>query len=142
MSRTLFENSKAALAFAAMTIIGAVAMVGTSDDSGVLPAVVERLGTKPAGLAGAGQAGAGQAGSETPAQAGKTATPGAGWGGSTSPFGDYSGKPPVPGQPAGAQAAGAINPMTAPVSPTAIVNPNPPSSSFFSSGSDEPQPPE
>jgi hypothetical protein len=36
MSRTLFENSKAAMAFAALTIVGAVMMVGTSEGGGVL----------------------------------------------------------------------------------------------------------
>lgn len=43
MSRNVFTNPKAALAFAAATLVGAVAMVGTSKDSGVLPAVVEKL---------------------------------------------------------------------------------------------------
>lgn len=43
MSRTLFENSKAALAFAAVTLVGAVAMVGSSDNEGVLPRVAEGL---------------------------------------------------------------------------------------------------
>ncbi len=46
MSRTLFENSKAALAFAAMTIIGAVAMVGTLETSGVLGVAVDQLGAE------------------------------------------------------------------------------------------------
>lgn len=117
MSRTLFENSKAALAFAAVTIVGAVAMVGTSEDSGVLPAVVERFGAKQGG-----QASAEQNRSETPSEGDKKATPGAGWGGSTSPFGDYSGQPPVPGQAPEAPAQSNVNPMTAPLSPTAIPN--------------------
>lgn len=117
MSRTLFENSKAALAFAAVTIIGAVAMVGTSDDSGVLPAVVEKFGAKPAG-----QASAEQVNSEAPREGAKTTTPGPGWGGSTSPFGDYSGNPPVPGQSPAAAPKSNVNPMTAPLSPTAIPN--------------------
>lgn len=137
MSRTLFENSKVALAFAAITVIGAVSMVGTSDDGGVLSAVVDRFGAKPEG-----QASAAQVSSEAPPEGGKTATPGAGWGGSASPFGDYSGKPPVPGQGPAASAASSVNPMTAPMAPTAIVNPNPPSGSFFTSDSDEPPPAE
>ena len=33
MYKTVFQNSKAALAFAAMTLFGAVAMVGTPEDS-------------------------------------------------------------------------------------------------------------
>ena len=43
MSRSLFTNPKAALAFAGATLVGAVAMVGTSDQHGVLPAVVEQI---------------------------------------------------------------------------------------------------
>ena len=137
MSRTLFENSKAALAFAAITVIGAVSVVGTSDDGGVLTAVVERFGAKPEG-----QASAEQIRSETPSDGDKPATPGAGWAGSTSVFGDFTGKPPVPGQDPAATAQPSGNPMTAPIAATAIVNPNPPSSSFFTSGNDEPSPSE
>jgi len=40
---SLFTNPKAALAFAAVTLVGAVAIVGTSEEDGVLPTVVERL---------------------------------------------------------------------------------------------------
>lgn len=43
MSRTLFENSKAALAFAGMTLLGAIAMVGTSENDGVLPRVADTI---------------------------------------------------------------------------------------------------
>ncbi len=134
MSRTLFENSKVALAFAAITVIGAVSMVGTSDDGGVLTAVVERFGAKPEG-----QASAEQIRSEAPSEGDKPATPGAGWGGSTSVFGDFSGKPTA-GQGAGASAQPSGNPMTAPLAPAAVVNPNPPSGGYFPSSSDEPPP--
>lgn len=41
MSRTLFENSKAALAFAGVTIIGAVIMIGSPDNEGVLDKTVD-----------------------------------------------------------------------------------------------------
>lgn len=43
MSRTLFENSKAALVFAGMTIVGALAMVGTEDGGGALDKTVDRF---------------------------------------------------------------------------------------------------
>lgn len=43
MSRTLFENSKAALAFAGVTIIGAVIMIGSPDNEGVLDKTVDSL---------------------------------------------------------------------------------------------------
>ncbi len=116
MSRTLFENSKAALAFAAVIIVGAVSMVGTSDDGGVLPALVERLGAKPAGQASAEYAG--EAGA-APAKAAVAAAP-------ASVFGDYKGTNPsgtAPTGTGGSSSAGqVVNPMTAPLAPTAIAN--------------------
>lgn len=36
MYKIVFQNSKIALAFAAMTVLGAVSMVGTPEDSGVV----------------------------------------------------------------------------------------------------------
>lgn len=36
MHRLIFQNSKIALAFAILTIVGAVSMVGTPDDTGVV----------------------------------------------------------------------------------------------------------
>lgn len=137
MSRNPFKNSKAALAFAAVTLFGAVSMVGSSEDGGMLTAVVERFGAEPAG-----QVSADQVRSETPSDGDKPANPGAGWGGSTSPFGDFTGQPPVPEQASAATGPSGGNPMTAPMAPTAIVNPNPPNSGFFPSGSDEPAPAE
>ncbi len=135
MSRTLFENSKAALAFAAITIFGAASMVGTSDNGGVLSALVERFGTMPED-----QASAEQVSSETPSKDAKPA--GEGWGSSspTSVFGDFSGKPPA-SEESGESGEQGGNPMTAPLAPTAIVNNSPPSG-FFASGSEEPPPAE
>ena len=46
MSRTLFENSKAALAFAGVTIFGAVIMIGSPDNEGVLDKAVDRFAEK------------------------------------------------------------------------------------------------
>lgn len=45
MSKSLFANSKAALAFSAMTILAAVSMVGTSE-GGMLPSLAKRFGGK------------------------------------------------------------------------------------------------
>lgn len=42
MSRTLFENTKAALAFAGITIVGAALMIGPGDGNGVLDRTVDR----------------------------------------------------------------------------------------------------
>jgi len=140
MSRTLFENSKAALAFAAITVIGAVSMVGTSDGGGVLTAVVERFGAIPEGQASA----AAQVSAETPRDDGKPA--GAGWG-SASPasvFGEFTGQPSAgaaAGDTAGDTAGPSVNPMTAPLSPTAVVT-RAPSGGFLSSSNDEPPPAE
>ncbi len=50
MSRTLFENSKAALAFAGITLLCAVSMVGTSDNDGMLPKLADRFGAKSAAV--------------------------------------------------------------------------------------------
>lgn len=47
MSKNLFQNSKAALGFAAVTLVGAVSMVGTSDNSGMLPKLAQRFGGQP-----------------------------------------------------------------------------------------------
>lgn len=44
MSKTLFENSKAALVFAGMTIVCALVMVGTEDGGGVLDRTLNRFG--------------------------------------------------------------------------------------------------
>jgi len=107
MYKTVFQNSKAALVFAGMTIFGAVSMVGTSEKGGVLDQTVERLSAgntddriKAAGIASAGP---------SSAVPGNTVSePESGWG-SSSPtiFGEYAtagpngGSTPVSeGQPA------------------------------------------
>lgn len=131
MSRTLFENSKAALAFAAITVIGAVSMVGTSEDGGLLTAVVERFGAIPKD-----QASAEEVSSTTPRDGGKPAGAGWGSGSQTSVFGDFTGKPPA-GQGPAASEPNSSNPMTAPLSPTAVVSQGP-SSGLFTSNSDKP----
>ena len=135
MSRTLFENSKVALAFAAVTVIGAVSMVGTSEDGGMLTAVAERFGAEPKGKASAEQVP-----TDSPRGSGKPA--GAGWssGSQTSVFGDYTGKPSA-GEAAGRSASSSSDPMTAPLAPTATVTQGR-SSGFFSSGSDGSSPAE
>ncbi|PKP86055.1 MAG: hypothetical protein CVT77_19600 [Alphaproteobacteria bacterium HGW-Alphaproteobacteria-16] len=43
MYKTVFQNSRAALIFAGMTILGAVAMVGSPEDQGVLDKVTDRF---------------------------------------------------------------------------------------------------
>jgi hypothetical protein len=47
MSNNLFQNSKAALGFVAVTLVCAVALVGTSDNNGMLPKLAQRYGGQP-----------------------------------------------------------------------------------------------
>jgi hypothetical protein len=126
MSRTLFENSKAALAFAGLTLFGAVSMVGTSDNNGVLTAVVKRVSSAPKKAPPPSSESAGE---ETQAPFEKKTVDG--WNDTPpSVFGDY--RPggaaetvPPPGQPQFGKPAAPPpnqgNPMTAPLSPNAIV---------------------
>jgi hypothetical protein len=140
MSRTLFENSKAALAFAALTIVGAVAMVGTPQDDGMLPKIADRFGKK----SDSAQAAPTPA-SEAPPAAAPEKGPVEGWyDPPKTVFGDYKGTDPdaaaapsVPaqGQPApfnsaaapaagtgaNANSQGNVNVMKAPLSPTAVI---------------------
>lgn len=65
MYKAVFRNSKVALIFAVMTIISAVSMVGTSDDSGLLlRAVSEVQASRSVSAAHAG--GPGNAGQPAP----------------------------------------------------------------------------
>ncbi|MFO6446812.1 hypothetical protein ACLBKU_06655 [Erythrobacter sp. NE805] len=122
MSRTLFENSKAALAFAGLTLLGAVSIIGTSENNGVLPAVVDRIANKPDYANRPSVSEAEREGAQ-PTDQRKTVE---GWNDTPpSVFGDYD--------PEGATAAGSSggesgtaaketgNAMKAPLSPTAIV---------------------
>jgi hypothetical protein len=116
MSRTLFENSKAALAFAAMTILGAVTMVGTSDSRGVLGAVVERFGAEREAIVREASEFA-----EQQSVGDKVANPDSGWGSSASAFGNYwPGEPATP-PAAAAPASQGSGPANAPLAPGAVV---------------------
>ena len=127
MSRTLFENSKAALAFAAMTILGAVSMVGTSDSGGVLDATVDRFAQERATVADDTPelAASRNVGDKVPAQ---VSDPDAGWGSSTAVFGEYdpakAARQPVTAAAVAAApsvAAQGNSMMTAPLAPGAVV---------------------
>lgn len=121
MSRTLFENSKAALAFAAMTILGAVAMVGTSETGGVLGAAVSRFGTQREAIASGARDFAKQR-----SVGDKVSDPESGWGSSNSAFGDFTPgapaqQPVTSGSPSIFVPAQSDNPANAPLSPGAIL---------------------
>lgn len=120
MYKTVFQNSKAALAFAAMTLFGAMAMVGTPEDSGVVVKAADILGAERAKFNDTAQAFAkGQSEGDRPSNAG------AGWGEDTAVFGAYSADGPPVMVPNLNQAPnpGGLDPANAPLSPDAIVAP-------------------
>jgi hypothetical protein len=120
MYKAVFQNSKVALLFAGMTILSAVSMVGTSEDSGVVGRVTGFV----------------EANSDRLASSGSEAQNGGGEGESAaaepSVFGDYTpASQPAAAAPAAASAPGG-NPMTAPLSSTARIDNSQPS--FTGSG--------
>jgi hypothetical protein len=89
MYKAMFQNSKAALLFAAVIIVSAIVMVGSPEDKGMLNKAVDRFGEQPEAVAEAPQEY-----TEPPVvESEKPAIdPAAGWGSSkASPFGDYNG---------------------------------------------------
>lgn len=118
MYKTVFQNSKAALAFAAMTLFGAVSMVGTSEDSGLLVKAAQIVGSQRDSMVSDAEAFA--------AQRSVGDAPGnqdGGWGSETAVFSEYA--PETAENPAGGPGKRAVragdNPMTAPLSSTAVV---------------------
>lgn len=91
MYKSVFQNSRSALAFAGMTIIGAVMMVGSPEDGGVLDKAVKRLSDTPEAVAGDEREFA-----EAPREDKQNAEPGAGWGGSPSVFDENHPDEPSP----------------------------------------------
>lgn len=105
MYKTVFQNSKGALVFAGLTIVGAVSMVGSPDNGGVLNTAVERFGKERETIVEDTQAFA-----ETQSVPDKVVDPEAGWGSSPQPdIGNYQSETsetddfyapvPVPGAP-------------------------------------------
>ncbi|NCP12838.1 MAG: hypothetical protein GW858_01590 [Sphingomonadales bacterium] len=120
MYKTVFQNSKAALAFAAMTLFGAMAMVGTPEDSGVVVKAADILGAERAKFANDAQAFAkGQSEGDRPSNLGTE------WGEDTAVFGAYSadGPPAMLPQPYQAPGPGGFDPVDAPLLPGAIATP-------------------
>jgi hypothetical protein len=114
MYKAVFQNSKAALIFAAMTVVSAVVMVGSPEDKGVLNEAADRFGEQRENVVEEAKAFA-----ESQSVADVPSDPEAGWGSSRkSVFGDYNSEEsietdfyapaPAPGQstkPAGQPAA-------------------------------------
>jgi hypothetical protein len=85
MYKAVFQNSKIALLFAGMTIIGAVSMVGSSEDEGILNKAVDRFGQEREAIADDAREFA-----EAQSVPDKVSDPAAGWGSSEpSVFSDY-----------------------------------------------------
>jgi|GEM_PF-6453824 len=115
MYKAVFQNSKVALAFAGLTILSAVSMVGTSEDSGVVGRVTGFVAASRDRLAdtgGEGQNGGGDVESVV-------AEP--------SVFGDYAPAAQPDASAPSAASAPAANPMTAPLSSTAMIDRSQPS---------------
>jgi hypothetical protein len=117
MYKSVFQNSKAALAFAGLTVFSAVSIVGTSEDSGIVGKAADFIGAQRANIASEAQAFAeGQSHGDKPGKAD------AGWGGKGAVFGEYGADSESSAKASGAAANAGGNPMTAPLSPTAMVD--------------------
>ena len=108
MYKMVFQNSKVALLFAIVTIMSAVSMVGTSEDSGLLLRVASLINGQRSHAAGP---------SDAPGQPGEAPPPPSVFGeydaSATSSASQVASAPPAYGN--------SYNPMTAPVSPGAVV---------------------
>lgn len=105
MMRLLFQNSRMALAFVVLIVLGAAAMIGPQGNGGLVTRAVSLSESQRGILAGGQQAGA--------ADQVQKATP-------PSVFGDFDPQA-APSAGDGPGAGAASNPMTAPLAPTAIV---------------------
>lgn len=108
MYKHVFQNSKAALLFAGATLIGAVSLVGTPEDGGVVIKAVDLVESQRNSFAGEAQAFAeGQSvGDKPPAQP---------------VFGDFAGTSGPSTSSTGVESSQTVNPMEAPLSSTAII---------------------
>jgi hypothetical protein len=85
MYKAVFQNSKAALIFAALTVVSAVVMIGSPEDKGMLNKAVDRFGEQREAIVEEAQAYA-----ESQSVADVASDPAAGWGSSKPPvFGEY-----------------------------------------------------
>ena len=113
MYKMVFQNSKIALAFAVMTVLGAVSMVGTSEDGGVVTRAADLIAMQRQSIAG-------DAAAYAEGQSTEAAPP------APSVFGDYTPADEAAAQQALKQAPKGPPPpghsiMTAPLSPGAVV---------------------
>ncbi|MCL9999396.1 MAG: hypothetical protein NBV68_08445 [Erythrobacter sp.] len=107
MMRLLFQNSRMALAFVVLIVLGAAAMIGPQGNGGLVTRAVSLSESQRGLLAGGTQGAIG-------AQSEPRAPP--------SVFGEYNPDAAAPTAPT-ASDPNAGNPMTAPLAPTAVVAP-------------------
>ena len=117
MYKSVFQNSKAALAFAGLTLFSAVSLVGTSEDSGIVGTATGIISAQRASIANDAQAFA-----EGQSQGDKPGKADAGLGSKSAVFGEYGADGKAGAKVSGAAANAGGNPMTAPLSPTAVVD--------------------
>lgn len=89
MYKTVFQNSKAALIFAGMTIFGAVMMVGSPEDQGMLNKVTDRFSQEREAIVEQARDYA-EAQSVGDVAGNREIDPAAGWGSSRPVFGEYA----------------------------------------------------
>ncbi|WP_155644821.1 hypothetical protein [Erythrobacter donghaensis] len=107
MMRLLFQNSRLALAFVVLTVLGAVAMIGPQGNGGLVTRAVSLSESQRGLLSGDAR--------DTAGSQGEAKAP-------PSVFGDYNPDTAASAAPAG-PVADTGNPMTAPLSPTATIAP-------------------
>lgn len=117
MYKSVFQNSKAALAFAGLTLFSAVSLVGTSEDSGIVGTATGMISAQRASIANDAQAFA-----EGQSQGDKPGKADAGSGSESTVFGEYGADSASGAKAPDTAASASGNPMTAPLSPTAVVD--------------------
>lgn len=105
--RLLFQNSRMALAFVVLIVLGAAAIIGPQGNGGLVTKAVSLSESQRGLLAGGTQ---GPAGAQAQAKA------------PSSVFGDFNPDTAAGAAPT-ASDGGSVNPMTAPIAPTAMVAP-------------------
>jgi hypothetical protein len=116
MYKSVFKSSKMALLFAGMTLVSAISMIGTQEDQGLLTRTVEQIEDR---AAASGSMGPGYGGGDGSSAAEN---------GNQPVFGEYKTEAapapaPAPINAGNTGPASYANPMSAPLSPTAVVVP-------------------
>ncbi|WDA42193.1 hypothetical protein [Erythrobacter sp. BLCC-B19] len=123
MYKAVFQNSKAALAFAAMILFSAFSMVGTSEDAGLVTRAADTFGAERDAIASEAQAYA-----ESRSQGDQPSQKKSPWDAEPNVFGDYTPADEAAAKQAAAKVVAPKGPpppgydlMTAPLSSDAVV---------------------